>query len=129
MYCPVCDKPMVVLELDDIEVDYCTICAGIWLDAGELELLLNGKQEREEFIVSFVKDAHSAEKRRKCPHCGKRMEKVIYGSARTVHLDRCRKGDGLWLDKGELKEVFKIGGFDKDNKVYNLLIDMFGVKK
>ena len=48
MECMVCQEPMIVLELDDIEIDYCVICAGIWLDAGELELLLEDSKEKWE---------------------------------------------------------------------------------
>ena len=41
MDCPVCkNEPMIVLELNDVEIDYCLSCKGIWLDTGELELLL-----------------------------------------------------------------------------------------
>ncbi|MCL4278881.1 MAG: zf-TFIIB domain-containing protein, partial [Ignavibacteriaceae bacterium] len=46
MLCPVCNNPMIVLELEQVEVDYCTNCAGVWLDAGELELLLESHEER-----------------------------------------------------------------------------------
>jgi len=34
MICPVCKKPMLVLELQQIEIDYCQECGGIWLDEG-----------------------------------------------------------------------------------------------
>ena len=41
MDCPVCkESAMVTLELNDVEIDYCMQCEGIWLDAGELEILL-----------------------------------------------------------------------------------------
>ncbi len=40
MNCPVCKEPMIVLELDEVEIDHCISCGGIWLDAGELELLI-----------------------------------------------------------------------------------------
>ena len=40
MDCPVCRSAMIVLEIEEVEIDYCTDCAGIWLDAGELEVLL-----------------------------------------------------------------------------------------
>ena len=46
MNCPVCKEPMLVLELDKIEIDHCINCGGIWLDNGELELLLETKEER-----------------------------------------------------------------------------------
>ena len=45
MDCPVCkDSAMIVLEMDEVEVDYCTECEGIWLDAGELEILLGDER-------------------------------------------------------------------------------------
>ena len=53
MICPVCKNPMVVLELDQIEIDHCLNCGGIWLDAGELELLLETEEERSRFIKSI----------------------------------------------------------------------------
>ena len=38
MICPACRSAMVIVEYDDIELDYCTACKGVWFDAGELEL-------------------------------------------------------------------------------------------
>ena len=37
--CPACKEPMVVFELDGVEIDRCLRCAGTWLDAGEIEQL------------------------------------------------------------------------------------------
>ena len=37
-----------------------------------------------------------------------------------------RKGDGLWFDKGELKNIFDKASLDKENKIQKLLADMFG---
>jgi len=45
MDCPVCKNAMITLELEEVEIDHCTNCGGIWLDAGELELLL-GQPEK-----------------------------------------------------------------------------------
>ena len=54
MDCPVCkNSAMIVLELDEVEVDYCTECEGIWLDEGELELLLGDEARAKEVIQSF----------------------------------------------------------------------------
>ena len=49
---------MIALELAEVEVDYCTACGGIWLDAGELELLLGNAQNAEQLIDSFKIDSH-----------------------------------------------------------------------
>ena len=41
MNCPSCKHPMIVLEFEEIETDYCTNCEGIWLDS-ELDCRISG---------------------------------------------------------------------------------------
>ena len=44
MKCPVCKGVkgvMIIVEHEQIELDYCNDCAGIWFDHGELDLLLD----------------------------------------------------------------------------------------
>ena len=127
MDCPVCkDSAMITLELNEVEIDYCTICNGIWLDAGELELLLGEPQKAGKLLGSFKVDPESTEKIRKCAICDKKMQKVIVGSSKpTLLIDKCRKGDGLWFDKGELQDIFDRAQLDKDNKIQQLLTNMF----
>ena len=128
MDCPVCKNAMIALELQEVEVDYCTGCDGIWLDAGELELLLGNAQNAEQLLDSFKIDSHSTEKPRKCPICLKKMQKIIVGSSTpTLTLDKCPRGDGLWFDKGELQDVLNRAKLDKDNKIQKLLADMFRI--
>lgn len=127
MDCPVCKNAMITLELTDVEIDYCTDCGGIWLDAGELELLLGNSQHTEDLLNSFETASNTTEKPRKCPICLKKMRKIIVGqSTPTLLIDKCAKGDGLWFDKGELKDIFNRAQLDKDSKIQKLLADMFG---
>jgi hypothetical protein len=39
MKCPKCGMGLVEIDYKGIKVDKCSDCAGIWLDAGELELV------------------------------------------------------------------------------------------
>ena len=118
---------MITLELENVEIDYCTDCGGIWLDAGELELLLNEADKAKGLLDSFRIDSESDERIRKCPICDKKMQKIVVGSSKPALLiDKCRKGDGLWFDKGELHEIFDRAQLDEDNKIQELLADMFG---
>ena len=126
MVCPVCKQQMIVLELHEVEIDYCPSCSGIWLDAGELELLLEDQVEREKVISSFHLDPENTERKYKCPICRKKMDKVYVGSNKELLIDKCPDNDGLWFDEGELKDVLKLE--DKDNKVVLLLNDLFGTK-
>lgn len=125
MDCPVCREPMVVLELQEVEIDYCFCCKGIWLDGGELELLLEDAAEKDKLLASFEPDKHTREKRRKCPICLKKMEKVLGGTDRKIRIDKCRNNDGLWFDEGELADLLTLGNLGGNNKVADLLSDMF----
>ncbi|MBI5632722.1 MAG: zf-TFIIB domain-containing protein [Nitrospirae bacterium] len=37
MRCPKCGMELIEIDYKEIKVDKCSECAGIWLDAGELE--------------------------------------------------------------------------------------------
>ena len=126
MDCPVCKNAMITLELEDVEIDYCTGCGGIWLDAGELELLLGQPEKAANLLDSFRIDSQCTEKTRKCPICDKKMQKVVVGSSKPpLLIDKCHRGDGLWFDRGELHDIFDRARLDKDNKIQRLLKDMF----
>jgi Zn-finger nucleic acid-binding protein len=116
---------MVVLELEEIEIDYCTECESIWLDGGELELLLEEVSEKEELLSSFKIDENSSEEKIRCPICLKKMEKVFVGNENKILLDRCRNNHGLWFNKGELYDVVKLGSIDEENKILTLLREIF----
>jgi len=121
---------MITLELADVEIDFCTGCSGVWLDAGELEQLLGDSQNTAGLLKSFKIDTQSAEKPRKCPICLKKMQKVNVSLAESpLLLDKCAKGDGLWFDKGELQDILNTAQLDKDSKIQKLLADMFGSKR
>jgi Zn-finger nucleic acid-binding protein len=127
MDCPVCKDAMITLELAEVEIDYCTGCSGIWLDAGELEMLLGDAQKAERLLASFKVDRDCREKPRKCPICLKKMEKVVVGSDQPMLLvDKCRRGDGLWFDKGELQDILSRAQLDAESKIQKLLANMFG---
>lgn len=130
MNCPVCTNAMITLELADVEIDHCIDCGGIWLDAGELELLLKDSHAAKEILNSFKSDSSGCEEKRRCPICNKKMDKIIVAqSAPPLLIDRCPKIHGLWFDRGELKNIFDKAQFDSENKINKILADMFGSEK
>ncbi|MFN3192360.1 MAG: zf-TFIIB domain-containing protein [Aureliella sp.] len=40
MDCPTCDAKLSITHRENIEIDYCPECRGIWLDRGELDKLI-----------------------------------------------------------------------------------------
>ncbi len=51
--------------------------------------------------------AEVKETRRRCPICGKKMDKVWTGKTPRVLIDICPAGDGIWLDGGELHDILQ----------------------
>jgi len=66
--CPVDKEPLIALEWDELEVDYCTECGGLWFDAGELELLLDAPDLARLLSGESASVDPSAAKRL-CPGC------------------------------------------------------------
>ncbi len=129
--CPVCvAKDMVVLELEGIEVDHCVACGGVWLDAGETELLA-GRSGDDGRLDRLLRDvaAPRGEKRRPCPVCGKRMLKSAFGDlSPDLVLDRCPAGHGVWFDDGELSRLLSCEACGADARIVALVKDMFSAR-
>lgn len=123
MNCPACKNSMVILELNQVEIDYCSACKGIWLDNGELELIFSNSDNKT-VAKSFSIKKDFDEAKRRCPICKKKMDKVEFENTAII-LDSCSNKHGLWFDSGELKALLK-SAEDNNNKMIDLLRDMFG---
>lgn len=40
MLCPIDRTPLVMSDRQNIEIDYCPTCRGVWLDRGELDKII-----------------------------------------------------------------------------------------
>ena len=109
MQCPVCKEAMIVLEYENVEVDFCVGCEGVWLDAGELELLFGNAEACADFLTIGSPADAGGEKPRRCPICRVKMTKEATESDPPIVFDHCPNGDGLWFDKGELLQVLEHG--------------------
>lgn len=45
MNCPVDTTLLVIAEHQDLEIDLCPVCRGVWLDRGELDKLIDAVQD------------------------------------------------------------------------------------
>ncbi|MDS0116436.1 zf-TFIIB domain-containing protein, partial [Enterobacter hormaechei subsp. steigerwaltii] len=49
MHCPVCKEVLLVMsERQNVEIDYCPQCRGVWLDRGELDKIIERSQQEEQ---------------------------------------------------------------------------------
>ena len=133
MLCPECREEMLVLEYDNVEIDFCNTCHGIWLDEGELELLLDNPDDVDSPILKALVDKNQNTKKdgRKCPVCAKPMFLVYIPlseepDSKLVEIDKCRRNHGLWFDNGELQEILTAAN---NGPVTGFLSDIFGGSK
>ncbi len=106
MRCPKCRADMEQVVYDGTEVDRCTICSGIWFDAGELEVM-NGPAAA---VAIDVGDARigkqsNARDRYQCPRCGGAMMPVTDSRQSHIWYETCSSCSGSYLDAGELRDL------------------------
>ncbi|MDH3211456.1 MAG: zf-TFIIB domain-containing protein [Myxococcales bacterium] len=113
MQCPVCQMDQIIVEYDGVELDLCLDGHGIWFDADELRQLFESAgapamlQDLERRLVVLPRGEHGP--KRRCPRCRGKMRHVAApGRPADVILDRCRRGHGIWFDKGELEEILAL---------------------
>ncbi|MBU4305973.1 MAG: zf-TFIIB domain-containing protein [Candidatus Omnitrophica bacterium] len=121
MDCPKCLGNLQKKKMEDMEVDVCFVCEGIWFDAGELEAVIKGDSKnfnyidvgREEFDGEEAENLRADLDRQsgKCPRCedGTLLMRRKYEKKETVNVDICPKGHGLWLDGGEINSLRERG--------------------
>lgn len=125
MDCPVCHIPLIAVERQKVEVDYCIQCKGFWFDISELELLMENLAIPVDFPDFFALPAKKEKTlKRRCPRCPKKMETVVLPLQPPLALERCPALHGLWFDAGELSRA--VEGYSKATKGDHPVIHYLG---
>ena len=99
---------------DGVVVDRCRVCAGIWLDRGELESLVGRRQPEyrdelavlaHEMALAFARGRDEKAPARYCPRCHEALERGEHPRCPKILVDACPDCHGLWLDAGELEAL------------------------
>ncbi len=94
--------------LVDVEVDYCPRCYGLWFQEDELQWAKDEKDHDLRWLdIDLWKDpAHMRVDfgRKLCPIDRLPLYEVGYGNSR-VKVDICSLCKGIWLERGEFKEI------------------------
>ena len=99
-------------DLEGIKLDRCVVCAGIWVDAGELEALLglgrDGKRDLHAFDhgagQGYVEDVSP----RICPRDGAVLTPVRDEVHPEIEYDVCPECGGIFFDSGELAGLSRL---------------------
>ena len=110
MLCPVCRQPLVIIEYENVELDACPDCQGLWFDAQELRQFfeVTGVPEQFHDLENQLDRLPHAGPRRVCARCRRKVVPVQAPSPNgDLILDECPLGHGIWFDKGELESLLK----------------------
>ena len=104
LQCPKCDHGMHEVTHDDITIDRCSNCHGLWFDDDEAHDL------KDSFGSEGVDTGDPVEGKKwdsrvdiNCPHCGKAMEKTADPKQLHIWYEICRD-HGMFLDAGEFAD-------------------------
>jgi len=96
---------------DDVLVDRCPECCGVWLDSGELEMMEKGAGLEKAAIMQQARKEllHDSERLATvvgfCPKCEK--TKLHQVKKRGVEMDVCSHCGGIFFDEGELEQMLE----------------------
>jgi|GEM_PF-717313 len=108
---PITAKPMEQIAVMGVVVDRCVDSGGLWLDAGELKIILQAAKDSTASLQDFIKAAPTLKPTQvvsteglRSPVADKVMnEEKILG----ITVRKCPVSGGIWLDARELEQMIK----------------------
>lgn len=100
--CPECHVNFHILLLNSVEVDCCIRCEILWFDPKELRMVMNTP---DDITNDFL---HAGTSKYNYPVCKTIMRKRSFLFPERMVVDICPEGHGVYFEKGELEQVFKI---------------------
>ena len=107
MNCPKCNsETLSEFFVEEVAVDRCSACDGIWFDAQELGRLLAEDARQVASLRRGGGNELAEGKKGRCPRDGADLMRVYSAVERTVVIDACPECRGIWLDGGEFEKLF-----------------------
>jgi Zn-finger nucleic acid-binding protein len=107
MKCPKCQtETLGEYFVEEVAVDRCSTCDGIWFDAHELTQLLAEDARQIAALRSGSFHEQTDEIKGRCPRDDSGLLRVFSAIDKTVVLDACPECRGIWLDGGEFAKLF-----------------------
>jgi Zn-finger nucleic acid-binding protein len=106
--CPKCAQPTLQAfkTSEDVEVDFCSKCKGIWLEKGETAEYVEGETDIPDLAIvrqTARKTEHD------CPDCKTvKLQEMKFSPKYELLIDWCEKCQGIWLDPAEINTLENI---------------------
>ncbi len=109
MECPKCHaSEMELIVFEEIEVDRCPGCGGIWFDAGEAETLKKLKSATEIDAGDALDGLEYDDiENVACPRGHGTMMTVVNPDMLHIYFEICFECKGVWFDAGEFTDYTK----------------------
>lgn len=125
MVCPVCSEALVAYEWEGVEIDSCAVCGGVWLDAGEIEIIAElAGVDRGPVSEALNRANGPAHAKRRCPRCREKLRTIAVGG--DCGVDTCPEHHGLWFDSGEVRAFVVSFETGEPGAVADYLTAIFG---
>jgi len=110
MRCPGCNVELAGKLLNNVEIDECPECKGVWFEDDELRKAKDSAESDfnwMDFEIWKHKDRFKARsKNLACPQCNQTLVAIAYGDT-DVEIDYCPNCNGSWLGKDEFKKIIE----------------------
>lgn len=114
MICPKCQQSMEVVSFNDIDVDRCSGCQGIWFDFREQDELKKLKGAEAIDVGDKVIGAKYDKIRDvSCPKCEVPLYSVVHNGGDEIRFERCTNCKGSFFDAGEFTRYVADEIFDE----------------
>src|SRR3989344_15240 len=108
MDCPNKHNQLEKVLFHNVEVDYCPECLGVWFEYNELEWAKNDKDKQLNWLdFDIWRDKGKfkfSKSPSRCPSDRTSLVQVSYDES-NVKIDFCKFCQGIWLDRGEFKQI------------------------
>ena len=114
MQCPKCLSDMTVIDYQEIEIDRCSDCFGMFFDHLEKEDLkaLEGADSidiGDEFVGARFNEILDVP----CPKCNVKMDHVLHKEPFEIKFESCPQCHGAYFDAGEFRDYMEEEIFDQ----------------
>lgn len=107
--CPKCGADMARHTHGSLTIDRCQTCSGLWLDALELQRLLERPQTPRAVDTGAPRTGSPPSPRRlQCPRDKSPLIAMSDPMQRHVRYEQCSVCGGLFLDAGELRDLSEL---------------------
>ncbi len=114
MECPKCGGELYPVAQDNIEIDRCRKCGGMWFDMLEVDRLRKVKGSAKALDVGDEASGEELNQQGKidCPRCHTQMIRMVDLQQHHIWYESCSVCYGKWFDAGEFKDLQEASIFD-----------------